>query len=221
MSQDVQPAVRNVLRRRAGVFAPRCRVRVTGGWLLLSSFCGAPLLAQSNPNALPSLAPPYGEMGPTFWEQHGNGMLVIIFASIAVVGAILWIVLRPKVPVVVPPEVSARESLGRLARQPETGNVLSEISQTLRRYAVAAFGLPGGQSTTKEFSEALAGSEKVGPDLARTVSTFMRECDERKFSPAHPGTPLQAADRALEIILEMERQRAKFAVQKSTDERRI
>lgn len=194
---------------------------MVGCWLFLFLIFDARLLAQSNPNSLPPLAPAYGEMAPTFWERHGTVVLISGFAFIALAGAISWLLLRPRPPVVVPPEVLARESLTRLLRQPETGIVLSEISQTLRLYTLAAFGLAGGQPTTGEFCAALASSEKVGADLARTVSTFMRECDERKFSPANPGTPLHAADRALEIILEIERQRAKFAVQNSIDERRI
>jgi hypothetical protein len=218
--RDIEPGRRPALQFK-GSCAPRGWVLPAGGWLVLFLIFEASLFAQSSSNALPPLAPAYGEMAPTFWEQHGTTVLILIFAFLAVVGAILWSLLRPKPPVVVPPEVLARESLTRLARQPETGDVLSEISQTLRRYAAIVFGFAGDQQTTSEFSAALLGSETVGPELARTISTFLQTCDERKFSPANPGTPLHAAERALEIILEIEQQRAKFAGQHSCDERRI
>ena len=101
----------------------------------------------------------------------------------------------------------AREALAKLQRQPEDGNVLSQISQILRRYVGAAFQFPSGEATTAEFSAALAGSEKIGAELAQTISSFLHECDERKFSPANPTAPLNAATRALEIISLVEKVR--------------
>ena len=94
--------------------------------------------------------------------------------------------------------------------------MLSEISQTLRRYIIAAFKLPNGELTTVEFSATLAGSQKVGRELAQKVSSFLRECDERKFSPINPNVPLGAAGRALGIIAEAEKQRVKYGVQIQT-----
>ena len=109
--------------------------------------------------------------------------------------------------------------------------VLSEASQILRRYVAAAFAWPPAELTTAEFSAALAGDEKIGPELARTLSNFLRECDERKFAPAGvvgvqasacsdsaPATPgtlkreLQpAAVRALELVSAAEARRVRSA----------
>ncbi|HEX4349121.1 MAG TPA: hypothetical protein VH251_01975 [Verrucomicrobiae bacterium] len=156
---------------------------------------------------LPPLAPAYGEIRPTFWEQHGTIVLVLSFMVIVSAGLFCWLVLKPKPPVAVPPEVLARATLTKLSSQPENGKVLSEISQTLRRYLIAAFQFPSGELTTVEFSARLAGSQKVGGDLAQAVSGFLRECDQRKFSPTNPNTPLNAASRALGIISQVEKQR--------------
>jgi hypothetical protein len=165
------------------------------------AFFASSLSAQNSPtNALPPLAPAYGEIPPTFWEQHGNAILIIGFVLIALAGALVWIFLRPQPPVVVPPEVVAREILAKLRRQPENGQVLSEVSQTLRRYLLAAFGFPAGEWTTSEFCAALAGSEKVGAQLAQAVAGFLRECDQRKFAPVNAAAPFEAASRALELI---------------------
>jgi hypothetical protein len=159
------------------------------------------LSAQNSPtNALPPLVPAYGEIPPTFWEQHGNAILIIGLGLIALAGAVTWVILRPQPPVVVPPEVLARETLAKLRRQPENGQVLSEISQTLRRYLLAAFRLPAGERTTSEFCATLAGSEKVGAELAQAVASFLRESDQRKFAPVNAAAPFEAASRALEII---------------------
>ena len=69
--------------------------------------------------------------------------------------------------------------------------------------------LPPGEFTTAEFSAALAASEKIGAELAQTISNFLRECDERKFSPSNPDMPVNAANRALQIINLGEQQRQK------------
>lgn len=203
---------RRTSHRDAGLGYWALNVKCWAFLLLLVSV--APLLAQTNTNILPPLAPAYGEMQPTFWERYGTYVLVVSFVFIALAGAICWLVLRPKPSVAVPPEVLAREALEKLRHQSEDGNTLSEISQILRRYIGAAFGFPAIERTTVEFCAALAGNEKVGAELAQAVSNFLRECDQRKFAPVNPNAPLDATNRALEIVSEMEKQQAKFLVQK-------
>ncbi len=203
----------------------RCRRGFFGCWALnvecwafsLLAFNGLSLFAQPSTNALPALAPPYGEIPPTFWEQHGTTILAGGVALIALAALILWKVLQPKPPVTRPPEIVAREALTALLRQPEDGKLLSEVSQILRRYVITAFELPAAELTTTEFCAALAGTEKIGAELAQIISGFLRECDVRKFSaavrspafmrlePPEGGTPhflspLNAATRALELI---------------------
>jgi hypothetical protein len=174
---------------------------------LLLVFFSWSVSAQSFTNALPALAPAYGELPPTFWEQHQSAILVAGFALLAFAFFILKVTLRPASPVIPPPEVVARQALAKLQRQPEDGNVLSEISQCLRRYVVTALELPIGELTTAEFSAAIAGSEKIGAELAQTIAGFLRECDARKFSPANSATPLNAATRALELVEQAEKRR--------------
>jgi hypothetical protein len=162
-------------------------------------------------NALPALAPPYGELPPSFWERHETAIIVGGFALLAVVFLFLRVWLRPEMPVIVPPEILARQMLEKLQAQPEDGKVLSEISQALRRYLAAAFALPGGEMTTAEFCVALADDEKIGAELAQTISNFLRECDARKFSPASLVAPLNAAGRALELVSAAEVRRSRSA----------
>lgn len=171
-----------------------------------------PLTASAaDTNALPALAPAYGELPPTFWQQHETAIVVGGFALLAFVVLILKVMLRPKSNVILPPEVLARDALMKLLRQPEDGKLLSEASQILRRYVSAAFALPAGELTTTEFCAALAASEKAGAELAQSVSDFLRECDERKFSPANPSAPFNAANRALELVARAEAHRARLA----------
>lgn len=165
----------------------------------------APLLfGQSGTNALPKLLPPYGPMPPTFWEQHGTNIIITSIALGMLAGGVLWWLCRPKPPVVVPPAVQAREALARWAGRPEDRNCLSSISQVLRHYVVCAFEFPAGECTTAEFCRELEQNEKIGPELTQAISTFLRECDERKFSPAGSPAPLNAASRALELVARAE-----------------
>src|SRR5208282_4786243 len=91
---------------------------------------------------IPALRPPHPEMAPTFWEQHGVGVVVCVALFLALIGIAIWFLTRPKPPVVVPPEVLARKALEPLGQRAEDGALLSQVSQILRHYVSAAFNLP-------------------------------------------------------------------------------
>jgi len=169
-------------------------------WLLAICFLLAAVAKAADTNALPALAPAYGELPPTFWEQHQSTMIVGGFALLAVAFLFLRVWLRPETPLVLPPEVLAREALTKLLHQPEDGKLLSEVSQILRRYLVAEFELPPDEMTTAEFCVVIAGHSKIGTELAHSISVFLRACDARKFSTAPAAAPLNAASRALDLI---------------------
>jgi hypothetical protein len=179
------------------------------------------LFGQASTNALPALAPPYGEIPPTLWERHGTMILVAGIAVIALAVLILWKIFRPKPSVILPPEVVAREALTKLLCQPEDGQLLSNVSQILRRYVIAAFELPAAELTTTEFCAALAASEKIGTEPAQAISDFLRACDERKFSTSPAAAPLNAATRALELVALTENARHRQDACATKNERRI
>jgi hypothetical protein len=194
---------------RASAFG--LRILSPGLWF----FAGQPIFAAvTNTSAgdeLPALRPPHGELPPGYWEQHGvwtilAGTLVLVLAGVAI-----WALTRPKPAIVVPPELEARRALGPLRQRPEDGLLLSQISQILRRYVAAAFGLPPGELTTAEFCRAVAGHQRVGSELASALSDFLRQCDERKFSPPPPAPPLSAAAHALKLIDQAEARLAALA----------
>jgi len=151
-------------------------------------------------NTLPALAPAYGELPPMFWEQHGMLVIIGLFTFLVLASLVLWKIYQPKPAIILPPEVLARNALTKLLRQPEDGKVLSEASQILRRYILAAFDFAANELTTAEFCDALANHKQIGTEVASSISDFLRECDERKFSTASSSAPLDAANRALEII---------------------
>ena len=166
-----------------------------------------PLCAQSSTNTLPALAPAYGELPPTFWELHQSTIIVAGFAFLAVAFLFLRVWLRPAAPVILPPEVLVRQTLAKLQPQPEDGRLLSEVSQCLRRYVSEAFNLPSHELTTAEFCSAIQTAPQIGAGLAGTIAGFLRECDVRKFSPANSAAPLDAVNRALELITLAEKAR--------------
>jgi len=178
------------------VFGVQCSVFVFAAVF----FAADGLYGQAPTNTLPALAPPYSEIPLTFWEQQGTTVFVVGVTLIVLAVLILWKLFQPRPAVILPPEFLAREALEKLLSQPEDGKRLSEVSQTLCRYVIAAFELSPGEFTTTEFCAELAGSEKIGSELAQTISDFLRECDGRKFSPAGSTAPFNAATRAMGLV---------------------
>ena len=182
-------------------------------WILPVFFLARAARGELDTNDLTGLAPPYGELAPTFWEQYG---MALIFGGLALLGGSLlyWRVKsRPAVPSVLAPEVEARQALAICSSRPEEGKLLSEVSRVLRRYLAAVFDLPTGEVTTAEFCVRLAASDSAGTELAATAARFLRECDERKFAPRPPGTPLNAVAKATELIELAESRRTTQAIE--------
>jgi hypothetical protein len=128
--------------------------------------------------------------------------LTVVGALLALVllGVAGWFLTRRK-PVALPaPEAVARQALDPLRRQPEEGVLLSRVSQVLRHYLIAAFGLPPEELTSTEFCGVLGENQGVGPELAAGIAEFLRRCDERKFAPAVPQPALGAVEQALAFI---------------------
>jgi hypothetical protein len=120
--------------------------------------------------------------------------------GLVLLGLAGWLLTRRKPPAMPAPETLARQALEPLRRQPEDGVVLSRVSRILRRYLVAAFGLPAEELTRAEFCAALRQNQAIGGDLSAGVEQFLRRCDERKFAPQAPQPPLGAVDQALAFV---------------------
>jgi len=133
-------------------------------------------------NLASRLRPPKSEIPPGYWEQNSGWAIA---GGVVVVGiaAVIWFLLRTKPATPIPAVVKARQELEVLGKEGEDGQVLSRVSQVLREYLVASFGLPQEQVTTTEFCRVLVSNEKVGAALAETISNFLKHCDERKFAP--------------------------------------
>src|SRR5262249_52431622 len=139
-----------------------------------------------------SLRPPRGEISASFWEQYGLWVVLGAVLALGTFAALIWLLVRPRPPVPIPPAVQAREELEPLKQKPEEGFLLSDISQILRHYLAAVFPLPSGELTTTDLSRSIVQDQQIGPELGSEVIEFLRACDLRKFAPAPPATPLDA-----------------------------
>jgi hypothetical protein len=178
--------------------------------LLLSILLSLPFVAlASDTNELPALVTAYGEIPPTFWEQHKLAIIVGGFLFILAQSFVLWKFLMRLQPKVEPVENLTRAALTDLLNEPEDGKLLSDVSRILRGYFGKQFQMAGEESTTAEFISALAGSKKIPFELGEKVSSFLRECDAQKFSPAVGKSELDAVERALDLVNEAEKLRVK------------
>lgn len=155
-------------------------------------------------NAPPSLAPVYPEIPPTLWQQHN--VAVIIGGILFIVVQSLWLYkmlmrLQPKVE---PVENLTRAALNRLANEPEDGKLLSEVSRILRDYFGKQFQMRGAEATTAEFIAALGQNKKIPSELAGKISSFLNECDVKKFSRAVSAKDSEAVERAMDLVNEAE-----------------
>ena len=184
-------------------------------WLLIATQA----LSQTNapePEQIPPLHPPRAEIPPGFWEQHGHWVIVGCITLLFGLAIAIYFWARPRPPVIPPPEVIARKSLGALQGRPEDGAVLSEVSQIIRRYVTSAFEMPSGELTTTEFCLAVEQESRIGPELSAALGEFLRRCDERKFAPSTAGPELKAVVRALELIDIAESRRAQLRAAAAT-----
>lgn len=189
------------------------RMTRSGGLLGLALVCLA--LRGLAQDAMPKLLPPLGEIPPSFWEQHGNTVMISALFGLLLLAFGVWLLLRPRPVVAPPPDLQARRALEALLPQPEDGQAISRASQILRRYVQAAFQLPAGEPTTTEFCELIANRDDIGEPLTRVLADFLRQCDERKFARSESSPALGAAARALELVGQGEARRAELRQQAS------
>jgi hypothetical protein len=176
----------------------------------LALFLLLPTVASAQPgDEIVPLRPSLKEIPPSLWEQHGVLIVMAGVVGVALLAAAIWWLLKPKPPVPVPIEIQTRNELELLNVPDADGKTISRVSQVLKHYFIVAFELMPGEMTTAEFSRAVASNKKTGDELAASVSEFLRQCDEQKFSPA-AGVQTSACSRALELVEQGERRRAEL-----------
>ena len=167
--------------------------------------------AQDDTNEIPQIRPPHAELPPTIWEQHSEAIIVVAVLLMALVGLVVWLWMRPRPVVVIPPDVLAREALAALPITVSEGERLSQVSRILRHYIQQAFELPKAELNTTEFCRVVAEQADIGPELAGALAAFLRDCDRRKFSPEPaPASDVNVVTQALALIEQGEARRERL-----------
>ena len=127
--------------------------------------------AADRTNDAPKLRPPYRRTAADFLGATQRSRLSCghSLCLLALIGVVAGVATRPRPPSV-PPEVQ-RAARWKLRQQTEDGRVLSQVSQILRRYFVAAFALPPGEFTTTEFCRP-SPAMKIGSGALRRRRRF-------------------------------------------------
>jgi hypothetical protein len=182
---------------------PNCTHLLLCILLFAASFTATTLAAQTNEDEIPipPLHPAHGELQPTFWEQ--NGMSVMLVAGISLIVLVVIVALLVKLlgtRRVEDPLVTVRRGLAALKSRPENAALVTEVSRLLRNYFRQTFGLSSDGLTTAELRDALSADIRIQPDLRAAIMDFLKRCDEFKFAPAPPARPLNALERAEELV---------------------
>jgi hypothetical protein len=150
------------------------------------------------PVAIRDIAPPIDVFPYPLW--------VIILAgcvAAAVLGVLIWLLVRwlrrpPKVPPPLPREVALRalEQLKSQVRVMEPYAFSIAVSDVLRAYVGAAYGLHAPRQTSPEFLAAISGYEKFTDADRSLLAGFLERCDLIKF--AHVDADATDSERLLE-----------------------
>jgi len=174
----------------------RCALQY-GTFVVACLFAAA---AQAITEAPPKLQPPHDELGPTFWEARGMVVVLGNAAFFVALGLFYLILRRPRMAAMEPPYLVARRALEARRERAEDPQLLMEVSRILRRYAIFIYCLPPDEFTTRELKFELDARPSADARLGAELIDFLKQCDERKFSPTPLSGPLGAVKTALEIL---------------------
>jgi len=160
--------------------------------------------ARAADDEIPSLKPPHGELKPSYWETHPWAMLTSGVVGVGIVFAVVQLIRRPLPGPSPSPTGMARQKLTALRERNEDAAVAAEVSNVLRQYLAASFGMPSVALTTTELSKSLVRDLHIHAELAQTVERFLRQCDQWKFGLIAPLPGGTLANHAIDLIRQLE-----------------
>lgn len=133
----------------------------------------------------PVLVPP----GTPWWLYAGGGLVVVLLLAL-----VLWLLLRPQKPVVVSPKQpwkDAHKALRKLSETAQTGTVSPSdiavsVSEILRRYFMARYGIPAPFRTTQELFHRQGQEPKV--ERLHKYAPLADLWDQLAFAPVPANT---------------------------------
>ena len=159
---------------------------------------------------IPDLRPPRPEIpAPVAKDDRLPWLLGV--AGLGFIAAVVCWPRRKPVHAPPPPYLVAQRELGALRAESSLATPVS-VSAVLRRYAVAAFDLPGSGVTAEEVASGLAARRSCPVELANAAWQFLAECDVAKFALGASGLPpLGILLRAEKLLADLEAARAASA----------
>lgn len=155
-------------------------------------------------DAIPDLRPAEESLPPTFWEQHGQ---TILLAGLTVVLVLTLLILwrRRKLPAAsVSPEQIARETLRKLEGAPDNSVLAGLVLHALRQYIPAALVWPPGELTADEIVLRLNSEKKLATELNAEIIILLQQCEQRHFFSGQLKEAGRLAARALAVVKKIE-----------------
>ena len=180
--------------------------------LMAACLVFAPLAASGaiKSESIPDLRPPRPAI-PAAVEKDNRLPWLLAGVGLAVVATLLCWPRRKTVSAPPSPFDVARRELDALRRDTSLATPAA-VSVIVRRYAVAAFDLPGSGVTAEEVASGLVVRRSCPSELANAAWQFLAQCDVAKFAPGEsPIAPADFLGRAEKLIADLEAARAAAA----------
>ena len=138
-------------------------------------------------NDIRAIKPPVALPDPWAWLWWTLGALAVIAVALGV-----WFLLRrqrlaPKVAIVIPPHVRAKERLAEALRFLSDPKLFcTMVSEAARVYLEERFNLHAPERTTEEFLIELQTSPHLTGDQKQSLGAFLESCDLVKFARFEP-----------------------------------
>lgn len=171
----------------------------------------APLVAFSaiKSEEIPDLKPPKPEI-PASAEEDKRMPWLLGGVGLAIFAA--WLCWPRRRAVVAPPPFDIAQRELNALRADASLATPAAVSAIVRRYAVAAFDLPGSGVTAEEVASELVLRRSCPSELANAAWQFLAECDVAKFAPGMSGTASsEMLGRAEKLIADLAAARATAA----------
>jgi hypothetical protein len=108
----------------------------------------------------------------------------VLITCLFLTALIVWLKIRKAKVVIIPPWDTANAGLNEVSEllPMNESKFFVMVSDIIRAYIEAIYQLPATESTTKEFLIKLQNSERLGDEVKKILSNFLKEADMVKFA---------------------------------------
>ena len=128
-------------------------------------------------------------LSTTYSEKTSSSFIGVTVAAVLITclfltALIVWLKIRKAKVVIIPPWDTANAGLNEVSEllPMNESKFFVMVSDIIRAYIEAIYQLPATESTTKEFLIKLQNSERLGDEVKKILSNFLKEADMVKFA---------------------------------------